>query len=77
MLHESLFKKSPDHEVDEEILQKTSSQMYTVYKYQENLLREGTVNSSLMVKSEYYLGKSDYVELRDLTPSVKLFDAPT
>lgn len=35
-LHESLFKKSEDHKVNPANLQKTSAQMFSVYKYYEN-----------------------------------------
>ena len=68
-LHEDLFKKSPTHEVNPENLVKTSSQMFSVYKYFEN--------PSLQVKSQHYRGSDDYVELRELVPKFGFFDAPT
>jgi len=45
-LQEELFKKDPNHQVNLEHLIKSSSQMFSVYKYYES--------PSLMVKSQYY-----------------------
>lgn len=68
-LHEDLFKKSPTHEVNPENLLKTSSQMFSVYKFYEN--------PSLLVKSQHYRGSDDFVEVRELVPKIGFFDAPT
>lgn len=51
-LHESLFKKGPNHKVNPDNLIKSSSQMFTVYKYCEN--------PNLLVKSQTYTGKDDF-----------------
>jgi len=67
-LHESLFKRNPQHQVNPDNLKKTSSQMFSVYKYYEN--------PSLQVKSPYYTKKDDFVEVRELVPQIKFFDAP-
>lgn len=67
-LHESLFKRGPDHKVDPAHLKKSSAQMFSVYKYYEN--------PALLVKSKHYTGKEDHVEVRDLVPKVRFFDAP-
>ena len=67
-MHEELFKKSPTHEVNPENLVKTSSQMFSVYKFYEN--------PSLRVKSEHYRGADDFVEVRELVPKIGFFDAP-
>ena len=66
-LHENLFKR-PNHEVKPETLVKTSYQMFSVYKYYEN--------PSLQVNSKYHNGNEEYVEVRDLVPKIKFFDAP-
>ena len=42
--------------------------MFSVYKYYEN--------PSLQVKSPYYTKKDDFVEVRELVPQIKFFDAP-
>lgn len=42
--------------------------MFSVYKYYEN--------PSLQVKSGYYTKKDDFVEVRELIPKIKFFDAP-
>jgi len=68
-LHESIFKKTPEQEVKEDVLKKTSAQMFSVYKYYEN--------PSLQVKSPFYLDKAEYVEVKDLMPKAKFFDAPS
>ena len=67
-LHESLFKRGPDHKVDPAHLKKSSAQMFSVYKYYEN--------PALLVKSKHYTGKEDHCEVRDLVPKVRFFDAP-
>lgn len=67
-LHESLFKKGPDHEVNPDNLRKTSAQMFSVYKYYEN--------PQLRVKAQVYTGNEDYVEVKELVPKVRFFDAP-
>jgi len=54
--------------VNPDNLKKTSSQMFSVYKYYEN--------PSLQVKSPYYTKKDDFVEVRELVPQIKFFDAP-
>jgi len=54
--------------VNPDNLKKTSSQMFSVYKYYEN--------PSLQVKSGYYTKKDDFVEVRELIPKIKFFDAP-
>ena len=59
-LHESLFKKGPAHVVPKDNLIKSSSQMFSVYKYYEN--------PNLLVKSNYYTGKEDFVEIKSLVP---------
>lgn len=51
-LHESLFKKGPEHQVNKDNLIKTSSQMFTVYKYYEN--------PNLLVKSKQYTGNDEF-----------------
>ena len=66
-LHESTFKR-PDHEVNPENLKKSSSQMFTVYKYYEN--------PSLQVKSPYYKQSDEYMQVGDLAPKFKFFHAP-
>ena len=67
-LHEDLFKRSPDHVVNPDNLKKSSSQMFSVYKYYEN--------PGLRVKSNYYTEKDDFMEVRNLVPAPKFFDAP-
>lgn len=67
-LHENLFKKGPEHVVNPDNLIKTSSQMFSVYKYYEN--------PGLQVQSNYYTQMEDYTEVRTLVPTVKFFDAP-
>ena len=42
--------------------------MFSVYKYYEN--------PSLQVSSKFHNGSDDYVEVRDLVPKIKFFDAP-
>jgi len=67
-LHENLFKKGPEHVVNPDNLIKTSSQMFSVYKYYEN--------PGLQVQSNYYTQQEDYSEVRTLVPNIKFFDAP-
>lgn len=55
-LHESLFKKGPNHKVNPVNLIKSSSQMFTVYKYCEN--------PNLLVKSQTYTGKDNFQEIK-------------
>jgi len=68
LLHENLFKKSPNHVVNPDNLRKTSSQMFSVYKYYES--------PQLQVKSEYYTNSKEYGEVKDLVPRTHFFDAP-
>ena len=67
-LHESLFKKGPNHKVNPDNLIKSSSQMFTVYKYCEN--------PNLLVKSQTYTGKDDFQEIKQLVPNIQFYDAP-
>lgn len=66
-LHENLFKR-PGHEVKPENLVKTSYQMFSVYKYYENPM--------LQVRSKYHCGSDEFLEVRDLVPKIRFFDAP-
>lgn len=61
-LHESLFKKGPNHKVNPDNLVKSSSQMFSVYKYFEN--------PALLVKSQMYTGKDEYKEIKQLVPNI-------
>jgi hypothetical protein len=42
--------------------------MFSVYKYYEN--------PQLKVKSQAYTGKDEYVEVGELVPKIRFFDAP-
>ena len=42
--------------------------MFSVYKYYEN--------PSMQVKGPHYTKKDDFVEVRELMPQTKFFDAP-
>ena len=42
--------------------------MFSVYKYYEN--------PQLLVKSSAYTGSEEYMEVKELVPRVKFFDAP-
>jgi len=61
-LHESLFKRNPQHQVNQENLLKSSAQMFSVYKFYEN--------PGLLVKSKAYTDKDDFVEVRKLVPDI-------
>lgn len=52
LLHEELFKKNENQEVNPAFLEKNSAQMFGVYKYFEN--------PDLKVKSEHYLEDAEY-----------------
>ena len=61
-LHENLFKRNPQHQVNQENLLKSSAQMFSVYKFYEN--------PGLLVKSKAYTDKDDFVEVRKLVPDI-------
>lgn len=42
--------------------------MFSVYKYYEN--------PNLLVKSNYYTGKDEFVEIKSLVPNYQFYDAP-
>ena len=67
-LHEDLFKLNSQSVVNPDHLKKTSSQMFAVYKYYGD--------PTLKVKCNHYTGSEDFVDVKDLVPGHKFFDAP-
>jgi hypothetical protein len=66
-LNESLFKR-PGHEVNPENLRKTSSQMFSLYKFYEN--------PCLLVKNNHQTGKEGFIEVGELVPKITFFETP-
>lgn len=55
--------------MDPKNLVKSSYQMHSVYKYYEN--------PAMLVKSKHHIPDNDeFVEVRELVPKIKFFDAP-
>lgn len=67
-LHEDVFKSNNQAVVNPEHLQKSSSQMFAVYKYYGD--------PSLKVKHAKHTKTSDYVEVKSLVEQQRFFDAP-
>lgn len=68
-LHEDIFKSNNQTVVNPEHLQKSSSQMFAVYKYYGD--------PTLKVKSTKYTKTADeYVEVKSLVEQQRFFDAP-